>query len=594
MRAQVSNWKAPDYKPIFEERTQRLLALRRGGPEAWQAVKQYYRTAPTGPVDFVEDWAVTYDPRKIPKNPHLPFMLFPRQREMILWFHQCAGGNGEVKKDGTVEKSRDTGLSWCIAAYATYLWLFVPGAAVGIGSYDADNVDQLGIPGSILEKCRIIIRNLPAELKPAGLKDSANGHLMHKRLVNPETGSTITGQIGDNIGRGDRTTVYFVDEAAHLKHAELVDASLSATSDCKLFCSTAYGPGGFFRKTRSDAYAHFRFHWTDDPRKDNTWYAAYRKKWGAVITAQEVDIDHEASVEDICIPATWITACRALPAMLPRLRPSMFSGVAGLDVADGGKAKSVFITRHGPIVGKPQRRSKGDTTNTAHWAVDRACEARVPVLNFDSVGVGAGVASTLRHTKAMVTVPQMEEVPTQALEDPKPEAELTIAEIVERASQAQDATNLIEPAPSLDPKKRAKKTQLKTQAINVGQPASERVRWADGKTSKEKFANTKGHIWWTLRDRAQKSFEHHLALTGDPDGHFHPLDELLLLPDDDDLGRQLSSVKYKYLPTGKIAIESKKELAARGIESPDEAEACSLTVVPEAPSGSVSKAKGFF
>jgi hypothetical protein len=37
----------------------------------------------------------------------------------------------------------------------------------------------------------------------------------------------LKGEAGDNIGRGDRTTLYFVDEAAFLQRPLLIDAALA-------------------------------------------------------------------------------------------------------------------------------------------------------------------------------------------------------------------------------------------------------------------------------------------------------------------------------------------------------------------------------
>ena len=55
----------------------------------------------------------------------------------------------------------------------------------------------------------------------------AEEHAPHMRLVFPDTGALISGEAGDNIGRGNTTSLYFVDEAAFLEHPVMVEASLS-------------------------------------------------------------------------------------------------------------------------------------------------------------------------------------------------------------------------------------------------------------------------------------------------------------------------------------------------------------------------------
>jgi hypothetical protein len=89
---------------------------------------------------------------------------------------------------------------------------------VGFGSRKAEYVDTIGNPKSILEKGRIFMRNLPAEFR-AGWNESTSSNFM--RLKFPETGSLISGESGDNIGRGDRTSLYFVDEAARIERPQL-------------------------------------------------------------------------------------------------------------------------------------------------------------------------------------------------------------------------------------------------------------------------------------------------------------------------------------------------------------------------------------
>jgi hypothetical protein len=46
-------------------------------------------------------------------------------------------------------------------------------------------------------------------------------HDNYMRIINPDNGATITGEAGDNIGRGGRTTMYFLDEWALLNVRKL-------------------------------------------------------------------------------------------------------------------------------------------------------------------------------------------------------------------------------------------------------------------------------------------------------------------------------------------------------------------------------------
>ena len=82
-----------------------------------------------------------------------------------------------------------------------------------------------------------------------------------------------------------------------------------------------------------------------------------------------------------------------------------------------------------------------------------------------------------------------------------------------------------------------------------------------------------------MRDRLRATYEHWLHLNGEG-GIAHDMSDLILLPDDVDLASQLSLPKYMRTEKGKIQIESKKSMVARGVLSPDHADALILTFAP--------------
>ena len=125
------------------------------------------------------------------------------------------------KENGLVEKSRDQGATYLCAVYAVHAWLFRPGSSVGFGSRKLDLVDRRGDPDCIFEKIRGVLYSLPGWMLPTGF--SRTKHDNSAKLLNPATGATITGEGGDDIGRGGRKTLYFVDEAAFLEHPTSVE-----------------------------------------------------------------------------------------------------------------------------------------------------------------------------------------------------------------------------------------------------------------------------------------------------------------------------------------------------------------------------------
>lgn len=93
------------------------------------------------------------------------------------------------------------------------------------------------------------------------------------RVEFPTTGAVLKGEAGDNIGRGDRTTLYFVDEAAFQQRPLLIEASLSQTTRCRIDLSLVNGMANpFAQKRHGGLIPVFTFHWRSDPRKDDEWY----------------------------------------------------------------------------------------------------------------------------------------------------------------------------------------------------------------------------------------------------------------------------------------------------------------------------------
>jgi phage terminase large subunit len=486
----------PDHDNIWRARIERLKRIR-ADEAALPALKAYYADHP---ADFIEDWFITHDPRVKPSL--MPFTLFPKQREFVEWLH----ARNLQREDGVCEKSRDMGISWLCLSYALHQMLLVPGVTIGFASLSEEKLDRLGVADSLFEKGRIILRNLPPEFLPQGF--SVDEHCPHKKFINPENTSTIAGEAGNQIGRGGRATMYFKDESAFYERPGKIEAALSQTSDCKIDVSTSNGIGiPFHNKIAGGAYPVFRFHWRDDPRKDDAWYAKQKAKMEPADLAREIDIDHTASVEGICIPARWVRAC------VGRVLPRGASGVTGLDVGGGGD-RSVAIARHGPVVTAVEAWGEGDTTRTAHRARAFAELHECTWLNFDSVGIGAGVASTFMHAGIL---------------------------------------------------------GVAAKGVNTGEAPTEEI-WPDDKKATEKFVNLKAELWWKLRDRCQKTWE-----TAEGIREWPP--ELQIsLPDDPLLLLQISQPKAEYASNGKIQIESKKDMAKRGLPSPDRADALVLTL----------------
>ena len=367
----------------------RRLEKLRAEPELLGPLWEFYKEHP---CDFIHDWGCTFDPRLVELGiePTVPFLLFPKQEEWIDW---CVA-RWKNRRDGLVEKSRDMGLSWLCVAMAAWWWIFHPGMVVGFGSRKEEYVDKIGDPKSLFWKIRTFIGLLPQEFRPRGYVEAKHAPFM--RIVNPATGAAIVGEAGDNIGRGNRAGVYFVDEAAFLEHPDSVDAALSQTTNCRIDVSTPNGEGNpFWRKRFGGKIDVFVFDWRDDPRKDAAWEQRQREKLEPAVFAQEVERNYSASVENAFIKGEVVTqAMERGPADV-----GAKGGLrVGVDVARFGNDKSVVTFRRGRVLLAQHEWGKTDTQATAGRVrqLIQAFKETPEQIAVDVIGVGAGVADTLR------------------------------------------------------------------------------------------------------------------------------------------------------------------------------------------------------
>jgi phage terminase large subunit len=407
MATRDPNWPL-DYMQIAKERTLTLMRCREDKEIAKAAARAYS----LNPVAFIEECVNTFDPRNAATNKltRMPFVLFERQRNLIQFFEQCI----LTESHGLVEKSRDMGATWCACAFSVWLWVFKPGASVGWGSRKEQLVDRLGDIDSIFEKIRQIVDGLPDEFRPVKFQSA------HMKLINEDNGASITGESGDEIGRGGRKLVYFVDEAAHLEHPEATDAALRDNTRVQIDISSVNGIGNVFyrrRESGDDWYPNakitpgrtqvFVLDWRDHPDKTQAWYEARKRK--AIDEGllhkfkQEIDRDYAAALSGTILQREWIIS--AIDAH--KKIPGMFSGryVAALDVADGGGDTNALVRRKGSILEHAEEWGERDTGVTARRCLD-AVKMFLPCdVMYDSVGVGSGVKAETNRLKDEKLIP---------------------------------------------------------------------------------------------------------------------------------------------------------------------------------------------
>lgn len=373
-----------------------------------------YSNPGTGAVAFINDWCITFDPRNAGKGVpvRMPFILFKRQRQFVRWLDQCL----LEEVNGLCEKSRDMGATWLCCAYSVWLFLFVPGAAVGWGSRKAELVDRIGDPSSIFEKIRQLLMGIPRIFWPEGFNES---HMGYMKIISPRTGASITGESGDNIGRGGRTLVYFKDEAAHYERPELIEAALADTTRVQVDISSVNGLGNVFHRKREAGIdwqpgvklepskpSVFVLDWSDHPAKTQEWYKA--RKQAALesgllhVFAQEVDRDYSAAVAGVIIPAEWVRS--AIDAHLVLGWDDgreMEDGdwMAGADVADSEEGdKNALAIRKGAVLRDVEAWGDRDTGVATRRFVDKVLAyTKRSRVQYDCIGVGSGVKAEVNR-----------------------------------------------------------------------------------------------------------------------------------------------------------------------------------------------------
>ena len=379
------DFKKPDYLKVLRWRVDKLGEIRKK-PDILPSLFLYYRNDPT---QFIIDWGMTYDPR-IPGV--VPFLLFPKQEELC----QFVLERWRNQEQGVIEKSRDFGASCTLIALFVSLCLFTDNIKIGMGSRKEEYVDKLGDSKALFTKCRQFLELVPREFRRGWDQRTCSRKML---LTFPETNSSISGECGDSIGRGDRTAIYLIDEAAHLERPRLAEEGLSGTTNCPIYLSTPRGRNNPFAEKRfSGKTPVISLHWRDDPRKNEEWYKKQCDRLlDPVIIAQELDIDYSGSVEGVLIPSHWvqksIDAHKVLGFEVKGARR------VGLDVADEGKDLNAVAARHGFYVEHLESWSGKDLD--IHQTVSKVftfCDIiGYEHVIYDADGLGAGVRGDARE-----------------------------------------------------------------------------------------------------------------------------------------------------------------------------------------------------
>lgn len=127
----------------------------------------------------------------------------------------------------------------------------------------------------------------------------------------------------------------------------------------------------------------------------------------------------------------------------------------------------------------------------------------------------------------------------------------------------------------------AKSGRIKFEKFNAGDAIHDPDKYYDAAgriKNKDHFSNLKSQTWWLVADRFRNTFD---AVRN---GTIYPADKLIsisgMMPHLEKLKTELSTPRRDFDQNGRVKVESKKDLAKRGVKSPNCADAFIMCFAP--------------
>ena len=201
--------------------------------------------------------------------------------------------------------------------------------------------------------------------------------------------------------------------------------------------------------------------------------------------------------------------------------------ITGYDVADSGEDLNAFVNKHGILVTKVhQWKAKEDDLVRSAKIVRNEAMQFGSIVRYDSIGVGAGVGSNINEMNKI------------------------------------DNKDII------------------SEAFNSGGSVlNKEQEYELGVSNKDYFSNVKAQMWKTVADRILLT--HNAVTKGLP---FDESDIISISSNCDYIEvllTELSTPRRDYDNSGRFKVESKKDLAKRGIKSPNLADAFVMCFAPQ-------------
>lgn len=287
---------------------------------------------------FVDYLLWTYDPRGEAAPHHLPFILYPHQRDFLAWLEE----QYQKQEDGLLEKSRDMGATWLTLAWIAHKWLYEEGFMALLGSRKEELVSD-GTLDSLFGRIDYLLRRLPSWLLPRGFE--FDSHFLRLRIINPATGNTIKGESANaQFSRQGRYSLIFMDEGAFWEDLEKSWRATGDASDFRFICSTPNLDDWKFQELRDSGMAVYTLYWRQHPKKDDAWYEKQKLRKSEADLQQELEINYNPTTTGTVYPQ-WEKITREQVQYDPKL-----TLYASMDFGIGDDTAIIWAQRD-PVTG---------------------------------------------------------------------------------------------------------------------------------------------------------------------------------------------------------------------------------------------------
>ena len=244
---------------------------------------------------FCDSFCWTYDPRE--PDPHKPFILWPKQRDFIVWLEgmYIRSQTGE-KINILIDKPRAVGVSYTLMVWLLWHYLFHDFTA-RIGSWKEDYVDKRGEPDALFTKLDYNLARLPLWL--------TGNHERAHLILKPAGGGTnsLVGESANpDFGRGGRKNVALFDEYGFWAWARSSWESAGESTNMRIAPSSPPETGKdshHYKLLTNQAGRVFKyeFDWKDDPRRNDKWLAEAKATKSEEEYAREVLKSYEGTTK---------------------------------------------------------------------------------------------------------------------------------------------------------------------------------------------------------------------------------------------------------------------------------------------------------